>query len=284
MKKIVSLFLVCAMVFSLCACGKEDVVDNNDEKSEVIDNVEDKEVGQSDVEDSTDFLTTDVNEHVQPDIENNKDDEYIKNNVLDYKIGDYITFGSYEQDNNIDNGKEEIEWLVLDTQGGKALVISKYALDSQTYNTVLIDVTWETCTLRQWLNNEFLNKAFTESEKDMISSVSVPAGHNDEYNIDGGKTTQDKIFLLSIEEAYEYFGSDEERLCEPTAYAVYNGVYLNTGNNLYGCWYLRSPGSNLCRAAYVKSDLVDNCSVVEYGTEVNNTEKAVRPAMWIEIE
>lgn len=33
------------------------------------------------------------------------------------KIGDTVTFGNYEQDNNLDNGQESIEWEVLDNTG-----------------------------------------------------------------------------------------------------------------------------------------------------------------------
>ena len=40
--------------------------------------------------------------------------------ILKIQIGDYITFGSYEQDNDISNGKEDIEWLVLDREGAVA--------------------------------------------------------------------------------------------------------------------------------------------------------------------
>ncbi len=45
------------------------------------------------------------------------------------EVGDVIYFGSYEQDNNLSNGKEEIEWIVLAKENRKALLISKYALD-----------------------------------------------------------------------------------------------------------------------------------------------------------
>ena len=67
-------------------------------------------------------------------------------------IGAVVTFGAYEQDNNTSNGKEKIEWIVLATEGDKSLVISKYILDCQPYNTSRAEVTWEICTLRTWLN------------------------------------------------------------------------------------------------------------------------------------
>lgn len=77
--------------------------------------------------------------------------------------GSIVTFGAYEQDNNTGNGKEAIEWLVLDydAANNRALVISLYALDCKPYNTEKKNVTWEKCTLRAWLNNEFIQAAFS---------------------------------------------------------------------------------------------------------------------------
>ena len=84
-------------------------------------------------------------------------DIYKKQHSFDKKVGHYVSFGKYEQDNNTSNGKEKIEWLVLEVKDGKALVISKYALDCKPYNTSSTNVTWETCSLRNWLNNDFIN-------------------------------------------------------------------------------------------------------------------------------
>ena len=74
---------------------------------------------------------------------------------------DTITFGSYEQDNNLKNGQEPIEWLVLERAGDYAMIISKYGLDAQPYHGVSEDVTWENCTLRVWLNLVFAPSAFS---------------------------------------------------------------------------------------------------------------------------
>ena len=81
------------------------------------------------------------------------------------KRDDVIVFGRYEQDNDLGNGPEPIEWIVLDTQDGKALLLSKYGLDAVPYNDDNNSAgTWETCTLRTWLNDTFLNAAFTQEE------------------------------------------------------------------------------------------------------------------------
>ena len=94
-------------------------------------------------------------------------------------VGDICYFGAYEQDNDLTNGKEPIEWLVLDVQGDKALLLSKYGLDAKPYNTTYADVTWETCTLRKWLNDDFLKTAFSEDEQKAILTTEVDNSAND---------------------------------------------------------------------------------------------------------
>lgn len=195
------------------------------------------------------------------------------------KPGDTVLFGEYEQDNNTSNGKEDIAWLVLEVKDGKALVVSKYALDCKQYNTSNTDVTWETCTLRKWLNNDFINAAFSSYEKAMIPTVTVSADKN---STNPGNATQDQVFLLSITEANKYFGSDSARQCKPTDYAFANGAYVNSVNG--NCWWwLRSPGVtqySAHSAAYVHN----SGGVYESGSDVDIGTSAVRPAMWISIK
>ena len=194
------------------------------------------------------------------------------------KVGNYIKFGAYEQDNNTSNGKEDVEWLVLEVKDGKALVISKYALDCKPYNTSYTgDVTWETCTLRKWLSNDFLGSAFSAEEKAMIPTVTVSADKNPDYSTNPGNATQDQVFLLSITEVNKYFSSDSARQCEPTDYAVANGVWKSGSGSCW--WWLRSPGGNQCTAAIVNYD----GDVGEDGLSVVDDSDAVRPALWIDL-
>ena len=193
-------------------------------------------------------------------------------------VGDYIEFGSYEQDNDISNGKEIIKWLVLDKKDGKMLVISKYALECQPYNTNDINVTWETCSLRTWLNNDFINTAFSDNERSVIPTVMVSADENPDYNTDPGNTTQDRVFLLSVAEVDKYFNSKTASQCRPTNYAVYNGADVNNNNGK--CWWLlRSPGVIQTNAAFVYSD----GDIGKVGSNVTCNNRGVRPAMWIDI-
>lgn len=173
--------------------------------------------------------------------------QYYRALLMKADVGDTVFFGAYEQDNNISNGKEDIEWLVLAKEDNRLLVISQYTLDCQRYNTEYANVTWENCTLRKWLNEDFLNSTFSDGEKAMIPTLTVSADKNPDYSTEPGNATQDKVFLLSITEANRYFKTDEERMCVPTAYAKANGAYMSssyTKGGIATCWWwLRSPAS-----------------------------------------
>jgi hypothetical protein len=107
---------------------------------------------------------------------------------------------------------------------------------------------------------------------------------NKKYDTEAGNATRDKIFLLSINEANEYFASDEARMCVPTAYAIANGAYTNDNYRVDGeatCyWWLRSPGDDQRSAVIVVSD----GSVFSLGDLVFRGLACVRPAMWISLD
>ena len=201
-------------------------------------------------------------------------DEKLKN----AKVGDYVVFGSYEQDNNTNNGKEDIEWLVLAREGNKALVISRYALDCQQYDTSITGDTWETCSLRKWLNVTFIGNVFSSDEQNMLQTTTVIADNNPSFSTSPGNNTTDKVFLLSIPEANKYFSSDSARQCSATAYAKAQGAYTNSGND-HCWWWLRSPGSD----SFFATVSVDG-SVYDYGRGGSDSGGAVRPALWINLE
>lgn len=199
------------------------------------------------------------------------------------KAGDYIFFGTYEQDNDTANGKEYIEWLVLEVEDGKALLVSKYALDCKPYNTSFTKVTWETCSLRKWLNEMFINNAFGVEEQAQIQSTSVSADKNPEYSTDPGNSTTDKVFLLSVTEVKKYFSSDEDRKCEATDYAIAQGASIDSnyssGNNGACWWWLRSPGFN----QLVAEDVYVDGFVSNRGNAVDYDNVGVRPVMWVNL-
>ena len=198
-----------------------------------------------------------------------------------YPIGSIIKLGKYEQDNNTSNGSEDIEWIVLAKDIDKMLVISDKAIDCKPYNTSSANVTWETCSLRNWLNNDFINSAFSATEKTMISSVKVSADKNPDYDTDAGNDTEDKVFLLSIEEANRYFKYDSERRCIPTEYAKANGAFTYKIDGTTNCfWWLRSQGGCSNKSASVVNS---DGTVNKYGNAVDDNRDCVRPAMWISL-
>ena len=219
--------------------------------------------------------------------------------ISNAQIGDIVTFGMYEQDNIISNGSEPIEWVVLDQKHGKVLLLSKYALDCRQYNEEWVDITWENCTLRSWLNDEFLKTAFHERERSYIAVTQLSNADNSEYGTSGGNNTEDKIFLLSKEEVLNYFSSDPRewdpaRRAQVTDYAKAQGIYWCDWNEeTYGnaWWWLRSPGLNSNMAmAVLNTGLftdggypVDGCgSGWLQGTDPINF--GIRPAFWLDTE
>ena len=132
--------------------------------------------------------------------------------------GSYVTFGKYEQDNNLRNGQEPIEWLVLENDGESLLVLSKYVLDSQIYYKAwdpverkMYPTTWEQCDLRAWLNSTFYNTAFNAGEQMWIETTLVDNSLPENWwkTVTGGNDTYDKVFILSYEESMKYFPMTE---------------------------------------------------------------------------
>ncbi len=213
------------------------------------------------------------------------------------KKGDIIKFGSYEQDYPV-NGKDPIEWVVLDKKKDGLLVMSKYALDCLPYNTEDVYTTWAECTLREWLNKKFYNAAFNSVEKKMIKTAAVKNDDNPYYGTEGGKDTKDKVFLLSLSEIVDTkYGFDSDRYahdinrrCAPTDYAVAQGAWQDSGtdpeyvtaDNIRVCWwFLRSPGSSGKLAANV----YDAGGVLIFGgSYVDNDIDAVRPVLFINLK
>lgn len=193
-----------------------------------------------------------------------------------YKAGDIIRLGSYEQDGDYSNGAEQLEWMVLEADGEKAMLLSLYAIDTKSYHANRdYERTWESCDLNTWLNTSFYNDAFTSAEKNMIvkSKISTPA--NPDYGTSGGSDSYDNVFILSAEEASRFF-SKSERIAKPTKYIRIKENYPAEQDDV--CWWwLRSTGKNGKKACYV-----DEFGYI--GTEGNwiNDAISVRPAIYIE--
>ena len=197
-------------------------------------------------------------------------------------VGDIVFFGVYEQDNDTSNGKEDIEWRVLAKEDGRILLITDKAIDCQQYNATYTGTTWEKCSLRKWMNESFLNDAFSYNECKQIQKTNVSADKNPDYTtISSGNATVDKVFLLSITEVEKYFISDESKKCIPTNYTMASDAYIYGEDELITCyWWLRSPGDSQNAAACVKTD----GSIRYYGYHVDSSDIGIRPTMWVSVE
>ena len=199
----------------------------------------------------------------------------IRKGISTCQVGDTVVLGTYEQDGVSSNGAEAIEWVVLAKEDGRALLLSKYALDCRPYNDDLDGVTWATCDLRSWLNGEFYEAAFSAGEQALVAESDLTNPDNEGYGTSGGADTQDRVFLLSIDEVGQYL-TDEERVCLPTAQAVANGAWTNSDTG--ACiWWLRSPGGG-SRHAVVYS--VGSVGSIGWYVYTGGDARAVRPALW----
>lgn len=189
------------------------------------------------------------------------------------------TFGSYEQDGDAANGKEPIQWLVLDRDGDKVLLLSKYALDYQSfmpfYEPVTGPFTWENSSLRRWLNSTFLNAAFNSSERQRLLTTTVITSPGSLHRENGPVTTEDRVFLLSNTEVYAYFANEAATAAEYTAYALSENPWA--GNSTApgaAAWWLRTTdGSDHPDGVYAGGRVGE-------GTRAYEGEY-VRPAIWV---
>ena len=206
-------------------------------------------------------------------------EECYKKIFSNVSLGDEVTFGSYEQDNNSSDGKEVIEWTVLDSNENGVLLISNNALDSKPYHDDAgnTDITWETCSLREWLNNGFINDSFSAGEQKDIKSTLVKTDPNPEYESSPAvNDTEDKVFLLSNQELDHYYPSDNERTVTASESVKQSEVYWSDNENCI--WWLRSmnmPGI---------ASFVDNDGIVDKLGDGVGSIKAVRPVLWVSFD
>ena len=201
---------------------------------------------------------------------------------------DCIYFGNYYQSNS--STKEPIKWRVLSVNGNDAFLLADQTLDAKPYNEKFTDVTWATCTLRTWLNDTFLNTAFTSAEQAAIKNTTVVNEDNPYYGTEGGANTTDKVYLLSIAEAsntvYGFNGvfntNSETREAKNTAYAYAKerGAWtsMSTAYERNGHWWLRSPGYFSKNAS-----TVDYAGFGNHGGSGVSGNDVVRPALHLNL-
>ena len=213
---------------------------------------------------------------------------------------DCVYFGNYYQSDATGNTKDPIKWRVLSVDGDDAFLMADQNLDAKPYNTSDTSVTWETCTLRSWLNgygasdnvegtdyssDNFLDTAFTAEEQTAIRQTTVVNEDNPYYGTEGGNDTQDKVYLLSIAEASNasygfnstFDTSSKTRVSTNTAYTAGKSGMYSVG--VADHWWLRSPGVSSWHASLVLD--------IGYGRYnyfyVHSGTVAVRPALHLNL-
>ncbi|MBR1900016.1 MAG: hypothetical protein IJ820_03010 [Lachnospiraceae bacterium] len=201
------------------------------------------------------------------------------------KRGDTVSFGTFEQDGETDNGPEAVPWTVLEVREDRALLLARDILSPGTYHDQYEAVTWEECTLRHWLNDTFLRDSFTEDEKEMILTASNENPDNPGMESHGCGVTKDKVFLLRMEEYSAYMRTEEDRFVTgsagPTRYALLRHLETDgeTGENPgKACWWLRTAGSDQYAAVFVDR----GGTIHAAGAQVSHpTYCGIRPAVWV---
>ena len=275
-RKIAGLALAVILVLSLTGCGstKEQHPAGSNSAPDAVGNMV---VGEKTDDDQNNSPLSDFITEIRS--------ESIKDRLSKANAGDYVSFGHYEQDNNLKNGSEEIEWRVLEKRSDSLLLISKYILDVQPYHASLREINWGDSTLRIWLNHDFYNAAFSEQEQTLING---------------------DLYILSEENVYKYLGeisdsgsrsySSSDIACQLTDYAAarYIEARMKSGeteeeaNSNYEewvkdnyCWWWLSnviPDTDPRFAAYVSSD---GFIQTGYPERVNNLLGGVRPVVYV---
>lgn len=225
-----------------------------------------------------------------------------------YEINQTVMLGTYEQDGDSSNGAEPIEWIVLDIKDNRALLLSKYVLDTCAFHEQLDNVSWNTSSIYKMLNDDFYNESFNDKEKKQII-MSVEEETSEEYGY---------VFFLSCEEAIKFFDmysvSEEDyttkymydcyysqkALGVPTEYVhtKYNEItefrekefqkLLKKGiayeENIigedYSSWWLRELDDGYDDSAYY----VSNNGSIGITTRVSQNSVGMRPAMWVKVK
>ena len=162
--------------------------------------------------------------------------------ISDSQVGDVVAFGRYT-------------WYVTDKTDGICTLLCQGPVAEKAYNDSKTEITWENCSLRRWLNEDFYNSKFSDGEKEFIVTTHYTFTDADSsYEIDCGNDTDDKVYLFSYSESNSV--SDDIREC---------GLD----------WWLRSPGQTQDRAVFILGRAANLM-----GTDVDQS-RGVRPVIRI---
>lgn len=218
-------------------------------------------------------------------------------------VGDTIFFGTYEQDYNTENGMEELEWIVLERQDHKLLLLSKSILvigqyrENNFQESAPFSAIWETSSIRDFLNNDFLTLAFSPAERSHIqeTALTTPIHTNLSDTPDNLLKTRETVFLLSKEECERYFSDRFHGIanttlsasasllapeCAKTSFlpSLYRRCIEDSVEPITYSWYLRDSGfsydENVCTVFTAEGSFSHIPSEHKSG---------IRPALWMDI-
>lgn len=174
---------------------------------------------------------------------------------------------------------EPIKWRVMDVTNTSASLISDVALDTQKYNQEARDVSWNTSSLRSWLNgydgsknqsktdyrsHNFLDTAFESNEKNILIS-----------------TKNDKVTILSEDDLKNNtgygFSNKDRRTCKASAYAQAMGAHLDS----FGVcnWWTSANGNSNLTTKYIQQ----SGEIYTKGYSVAYAGNSVRVAVTIDL-
>lgn len=201
------------------------------------------------------------------------------NDFKEIRVRDVVKIGQYEQDANLGNGPEEIEWIVLEINNGKALLLSKYCLESVIFYPQRVPMYWGISDLRKWMNGEFFQSVFSNEEKSQIVK-SIIKNDNPHGMKGAGLDTEDNIFLLSKDEVLKYFPTMDDRIAYPTEYTKTKDITLDPVRK--SCrWWTRTTGARKMDMWGIRLD----GRMTAYGMQdVDWPGNTMRPAIWIMLD
>ncbi|MCL2092258.1 MAG: DUF6273 domain-containing protein [Micrococcales bacterium] len=173
-----------------------------------------------------------------------------------------------------------IDWRVLEvTSDNRALLLADRVIGTGPYNETLVETTWEQCDLRRWLNGAFLG-SLGGALSARVLSATVRNGPNPTWGMDGGRDTEDQVFLISMQEAASYLSGREPNWEEYRSGDFQSdNLKAKTEGSSGASWWLRSPGNRTDCAAHVGvGGLILSSGVVVY------MPCGVRPAFWLNLE
>lgn len=199
-------------------------------------------------------------------------DSAITSNIGD--VGSSLFFGAFSVDEGtMAEDAPAIEWIIIHMGNDSATLLSKYGLIYKPYEEGPDATVWLDSSIRAWLNGEFYQTAFSES--DVIIKTTLYT-NSQSFPIER-RRSEDYVYLLSSEE-FESLLSDDNRICAPTLDALrsFRGRSLTVDGDY---WYLRDEGKSYNYVATVNQ----HGSLTSGGSVNNGGGILIRPCITISI-